>query len=135
MSPTPQRHHQRICCCNKPLLRLPQLPVPKQVQHGGSSVCPEIIDIIIDFLHNDKHTPGTCALVCNLWILASHFHLFHLTTIDSRNAATFRQLMCCCHSTLPSTIVHLKVRGRFWTPPVDLIPHTHMLCSLTLICH
>ncbi|KIM88644.1 hypothetical protein PILCRDRAFT_813616, partial [Piloderma croceum F 1598] len=52
--------------------------------------------------------------------------------------------MCCRHSTLPSSIVHLQVGGRigsrnndflqFWTPPVNCIPHARALRSLTLIC-
>jgi hypothetical protein len=43
--------------------------------------------------------------------------------------------MCCRHSSLPSSIVHLKVEGRFWTPPVNFIPHARALRSLTLTCH
>ena len=131
MSPTSRRQHQRICGCNKPPAHHDSHP------DGATTICPEIIDIIIDFLHDDKHTLQTCALVSKSWLPASRYHLTRSITVDSRNACTFRRLLCCRHSTLPSSILHLQVglsRYPFWTPPVNFIPHLRALRSLTLIC-
>lgn len=36
----------------------------------------EIIDYIIDFLHNDKHALAHCALVHQTWLHTSRYHLF-----------------------------------------------------------
>jgi hypothetical protein len=131
MSPTSRRQHQRICGCNKPPGHHDSHP------DGATTICPEIIDIIIDFLHDDKHTLRTCALVSKSWLPASRYHLSHSITVDLHNASTFRRLLCCRHSTLPSSIIHLQVglsTHPFWTPPVNFIPHLHALRSLTLIC-
>lgn len=41
-----------------------------------SSLPLELVDRIIDFLHNDKVTLATCALVCKKWVPTSGFHHF-----------------------------------------------------------
>lgn len=42
---------------------------------------PELIDIVLDHLHDDKLTLTQCALVSRIWVSASHYHLFLRTTL------------------------------------------------------
>jgi hypothetical protein len=37
---------------------------------------PELIDIVVDFLHDDRRALGTCARVCRAWVSASRRNLF-----------------------------------------------------------
>lgn len=37
---------------------------------------PEVQDIILDHLHDDKKTLSTCSLVCQLWRACSQYHIF-----------------------------------------------------------
>ena len=41
----------------------------------------ELIDIIIDKLHNDKHTLSACCLTSKQWVPSCQFHLFSKITV------------------------------------------------------
>lgn len=41
-----------------------------------SAIPPEIFDIIIDFLYDDKRTLSACSLVCSQWLPSTKYHLF-----------------------------------------------------------
>jgi hypothetical protein len=74
----------------------------------------ELWDEIIDHLHDDKSTIGTCGLVCRSWISSSRFHLFstiQLTTFDIDTIA----VLCTPGSTIPPYVRALEMyegRGR-----------------------
>ncbi|RPD53069.1 hypothetical protein L226DRAFT_347986 [Lentinus tigrinus ALCF2SS1-7] len=44
----------------------------------------ELVDVVIDFLHDDPRTLKTCALVSRSWLISSRYHLFHTYTISDR---------------------------------------------------
>lgn len=46
---------------------------------------PEVVDIIIDHLHNDPSTLLACALVARAWLPTSCYHYFSATTVASRH--------------------------------------------------
>jgi hypothetical protein len=57
-----------------------------------SQLPPELIDYIIDYLHDSPSTLRTCARVCQAWVEPSRFHLFYCVDIlkpriSSRNVA------------------------------------------------
>jgi len=45
------------------------------------SLSPELVDIIIDNLHNDKHTLSACCLTSKQWVASCRFHLFSKMTV------------------------------------------------------
>jgi hypothetical protein len=44
----------------------------------------EILDIIIDFLHDDKQSLDACSRVAQAWLHPARFHLFHRLTLRPR---------------------------------------------------
>ena len=60
----------------------------------------EIVDIIIDYLHDDKRSLATCGLICHKWYNRSRFHLFGSICL-ANNTQTLLYL--------PSTQSHLSV--------------------------
>jgi len=59
---------------------------------------PELFDAIIDHLHDDRHTLGTCALVCRGWLPASRMHNFRELNID-RCSSSQKPCQLLCDST------------------------------------
>ncbi|CAL1715684.1 unnamed protein product [Somion occarium] len=45
----------------------------------------ELVDHIIDFLHDDKKTLARCCLVNHMWLPSSRYHLFHSISLSIRN--------------------------------------------------
>jgi hypothetical protein len=43
---------------------------------------PELVDIIIDHLHNDKRSLAACSLVCKEWRSSARYHLFANLTLN-----------------------------------------------------
>jgi len=44
----------------------------------------ELVDMIIDFLHDDKSSLHSCCLVTRSWLASSRYHLFYSVTIDDQ---------------------------------------------------
>jgi hypothetical protein len=67
---------------------------------------PELFDIIINFLHEDRKTLAACALVCRSWVPASRYHSFSKITLDPwtwRNAG----LLLSPANTITDAVQHL----------------------------
>lgn len=47
---------------------------------------PELVDIIIDHLHNDKRSLAACSLVCKEWRSSARYHLFANITLKPTEA-------------------------------------------------
>lgn len=45
----------------------------------------ELIDITIDFLHDDKPALRACSLVCTRWVHSAHYHLFYGHRVEARH--------------------------------------------------
>jgi hypothetical protein len=72
---------------------------------------PELIDRIIDFLHDDKLTLSVCSLVCRNWVPTSRLHYIESMVIDStvdRLIDLFQSPSCTI-----STVTCLDIRGTF----------------------
>ncbi|KAJ6550848.1 hypothetical protein DFH09DRAFT_988700, partial [Mycena vulgaris] len=56
----------------------------------------ELCDFVVDYLHAERPTLGSCALVCRAWVPASRFHLFErisLSQNDGHAAARLNDLL------------------------------------------
>ncbi|KAJ7763412.1 hypothetical protein B0H16DRAFT_1527805 [Mycena metata] len=67
----------------------------------------ELYDLVVDYLHAERATLGSCALVCRAWIPASRFHLFahiSLTEHEGHVAARLNELLASPHATFASAV-------------------------------
>ena len=131
----PRRRQQRARGRRSQPLDEPLQTSPAVLDITPTRFAGEVIDIIIDFLHDDKHELGTCALVCKSWLPASRYHLFRSITIRSHNIGQFVQLMRCRYTTFPSYTVHLDigVKNRsFFTPRSS---HISLILRLLPLCY
>ncbi|KDQ06699.1 hypothetical protein BOTBODRAFT_192913 [Botryobasidium botryosum FD-172 SS1] len=71
---------------------------------SGLELPSELIDLIIDHLHDEKPTLKICALVCRDWVAPSRFHLFRSIRLYQNGVGRFISL---CDSPL-STIFSAK---------------------------
>lgn len=51
---------------------------------------PELTDIIIDYLHDDKKALSKCGRVCRAWVCRSRIHLWRAIAVDSTHETTRR---------------------------------------------
>lgn len=65
------------------------------------SLANEVVDIIIDFLHDDKPSLRTCSLTCKTFLPSTRYHLFSDITFTSENIESFVTLL---ESPSPSSI-------------------------------
>jgi hypothetical protein len=89
--------------------RLPTLP-------------PEVIDMVIDFLHSDKRSLAACSLTCKMWLSSSRFHLFSKVLLSTKNrissfAALFEKSFNSVAPFVQHLIISLRPRGyhTYWT--------------------
>jgi hypothetical protein len=61
-----------LSCPSRSLLSSPDISMP---------LSPELIDIIIDNLHNDKRSLSACCLTSKQWVSSCRFHLFSKITV------------------------------------------------------
>jgi hypothetical protein len=82
----------------------------------------EIVDIVLDYLHQDLETVSACSLVCKSWFPSARYHLFADTNLDDENAYSFVRLLHTEYSTVPRFITRIAAKdtcetGR-WLPTV-----------------
>ena len=65
--------------------------------------CGEIVDIIIDYLHDDFNTLKCCSLVCHAWLPASRFHLFDVVTCLQGKFSTLQPFLTLAASSPDAT--------------------------------
>lgn len=66
----------------------------------------ELVDVIIDYLHNDNDTLCTCALVCKRWVPSSRIHL---TVKVGYHSADFLQLLDSPGCTFVPFLCRLRI--------------------------
>jgi hypothetical protein len=77
--------------------------------HRWGQLPTELVDAIIDELHDDEAALATCALVCKSWVPASRRHLFFRVSINKHNLSDMSHLLS---STLCAKAVrHLCLRS------------------------
>ncbi|KAF7975691.1 hypothetical protein HWV62_8805 [Athelia sp. TMB] len=94
----------------------------------------ELVDMIVDFLYDDRATLAACGLTCRSWLPAARFHLFYRVEVSP---FTFQSL-CEVFERWPHLAVHvqsLSVGDRALsdqkTPPADeMVAQVHRLTAL-----
>jgi hypothetical protein len=64
----------------------------------------ELIDWVLDFLHDDFDTLKNCSLVCKAWLPTTRLHLFESVVVSGWKAGEFFLLISSPHSRLSSVI-------------------------------
>ncbi|KII84518.1 hypothetical protein PLICRDRAFT_701701 [Plicaturopsis crispa FD-325 SS-3] len=78
---------------NALLVRYPKGPPPSNtITSVNARLPPEITDMIIAFVGNDRSTLASCAAVCKAWVSASQFMMFGGAIADG--ISTYRDLEC-----------------------------------------
>jgi hypothetical protein len=100
----------------------------------------ELVDWILDFLHDDISTLQVCSLVCKAWLPTARFHLFRKFVLSRKNRGEFFKLLSSPHSLLPTVIRSLRIQSHsdrgFWKLTKGLlkgIASLTALRSLTLV--
>jgi hypothetical protein len=70
---------------------------------------PELFDIIIDYLHGEKHALAACALVCSQFLPTSRYHLFGNLFVFAHRADAFVELLRSPHVTFPPYVRNLAL--------------------------
>jgi hypothetical protein len=70
----------------------------------------ELVDAIIDLLHDDRAALTACALVCRSWVTASRRHLFSQFIIDNENGSKASDLLSSATCTIALAVRHLTLR-------------------------
>src|ERR1700722_3210615 len=85
-------------------------PIPRVQRSTNlpSSFPAELSDAIIDYLHDDIHSLGTCALVCKRWLPSSRYHLFGRVTVSPKNVGKLVELLQSPLSTIPQ-VSHMRM--------------------------
>ncbi|KAK0496474.1 hypothetical protein EDD18DRAFT_1166650 [Armillaria luteobubalina] len=102
---------------------------------------PEIVDTVIDYLHNDKAALEVCALVCKSWSISSRYHLFdeHGVSVKPSNIHDFLSDISHSQSILKDHLACLTLRTDFtvgasqtfdWKDVTVTLPHLPKLVSL-----
>ena len=74
----------------------------------------ELIDTVVDFLHDDEESLANCSLVCREWLPATRYHIFNNLLLDRWNVEEFLALTTRPSATVARYIDHLIIdQGRF----------------------
>jgi hypothetical protein len=81
---------------------------------------PELIDIIIDNLHNDKRSLSACCLTSKQWVTSCRFHLFSKMTVTPHRISSLSHFLES-HSTSIASLVRNLLVDDFseWTFDAD----------------
>jgi hypothetical protein len=73
------------------------------------SLSPELIDIIIDNLHNDKRSLSACCLTSKQWVTSCRFHLFSKMTVTSHRIPSLLHFLESHSTSIASLVRNLVV--------------------------
>ncbi|KZT71036.1 hypothetical protein DAEQUDRAFT_764260 [Daedalea quercina L-15889] len=96
---------------------------------------PELLEIVLDHLHDHAATLGTCALACRAFAHIARFHRFHAVKVDSTARAIGLRELLAPSEDLGSLIQSLKLVGYYSTSISELLlylPSLHGLVELRL---
>ncbi|KIP09924.1 hypothetical protein PHLGIDRAFT_288540 [Phlebiopsis gigantea 11061_1 CR5-6] len=94
----------------KPLriLRQPTSSTLTKVRSIAARLPPELCDMIIDFLYDEKPVLSICTLVCRAWLRAARYHLFDSIYVHcEKNLDAFHDFLAYLQST-PSVRAYIK---------------------------
>lgn len=97
---------------------------------------PELVDIIIDYLHDDRRSLASCALVAHQWVPSSRHHLFASVTLPSTRWLRFLELLDSSFTTISPHVRALTLTDdqENLEPLTQSIAHlaTHLLAITSL---
>ncbi|KAJ6456115.1 hypothetical protein C8R45DRAFT_1034950 [Mycena sanguinolenta] len=70
---------------------------------------PELYDLVIDHMHDQKLALGTCGLVNKAWLISSRYHLFGSVTLRDASWKEFVQLLASPLATFAPSITAMKL--------------------------
>jgi len=95
----------------------------------------ELVDIILDYAHNDLPLLTACSLVCRAWFPSARYHIFYSASLDAQNAPFFARLLDAPLSTIPHFIRRIEAKdtyeGERWLS--SLFPRLSVLPALTSV--
>lgn len=103
---------------------------------------PELVDRVIDYLHDHPHTLKSISLVCRAWSAASQLHLFHTVNLSSETRSGSFLKVLQSAPKLAGHVRELRVeqfrrRAGRWiadsTTILELIPKLHGVKSLSIV--
>lgn len=98
----------------------------------------EIVEVIIDYLHNDKEALKACSLVSRRWVFSARYHLVYPIKLHHKNISDFLDLLQSPCSKIAPSIRDLSflsiVEERDWIPSAlsTIEKHLTHVTSLTL---
>ncbi|KAF7358872.1 hypothetical protein MSAN_01227400 [Mycena sanguinolenta] len=95
---------------------------------------PEVIDLIIDYLHDHPPTLRICSLISRDWLGGSRYHLFNGLYLPARSFSSFRNLLKSPYNTMGFHLRHLHATGltHELTLLLSLLPSFSRLHSLNI---
>lgn len=80
----------------------------------------ELHDIIIDYLHDDRHTLAACALVCKAWLHTSRHHLFGYTSTNLNRVPQLAEVLQTAMVVPGCCPLHTHIRSLAISGPGDV---------------
>ena len=70
----------------------------------------ELVQIIVDYLRDDRAALAVCSSVCRAWLFLCRTHFFAKMTIQPDNTAAFLDLVTSPYTTIGTYIRHLTIQ-------------------------
>ena len=90
---------------SRPIRPPPQTPPV----HHPMVLPPELLDHIVDYLHDDRQALRNCSLTCRALVASARFHLFQRVKIDNGNFVRATSIFAGSTSYLADYVRHLSL--------------------------
>ena len=87
----------------------PSRPPPQTPVHHPMVLPPELLDHIVDYLHDDHQALRNCSLTCHALVPSARFHLFQRVKIDNRNFVRATSVFAGSTPHLADYVRHLSL--------------------------
>ncbi|KAF8970471.1 hypothetical protein BDZ97DRAFT_95945 [Flammula alnicola] len=81
----------------------------RQTQTFNRHIPIEVVEVIIDHLHNDKKSLNVCTLVARRWLPTSRYHLISSVRVDQKNYRGLLELLSAPYARLAVSVLELKL--------------------------
>ncbi|TFK41605.1 hypothetical protein BDQ12DRAFT_390264 [Crucibulum laeve] len=104
-------------------VRPPTVPLPKAL---SEQIPQEVLEVVLEFLHNNRRALGVCSLVCSGWMPICRHQLFKKLHICPRNATQFLSTAYHPNSTFIPHVRHLSIQQSYRSSTEPIISRTHV---------
>lgn len=113
------------------------------IAHSFRILPPELVDVVVDYLHNDRKALANFSLVARSWLATSHYHLFHAIQLSKDDFREYSDTMQLLES---SSNIRYNIRIlQIWSVPACVAPETlayvldslenlHTVCMYGMTC-